>query len=119
VEPGLSKYPTVDFTENYNIPIKDIDIRLAQDEETQAVVIGEGYWSKCWKRMEGITTKTQCYEYARDTEKVYGFAFSDQTNICLVYSGIKDNTKIKLDRYNSESRLSLFDPCDEDASWFT
>lgn len=119
VEPGLSKYPTVDFTENYNIPIKDIDIRLAQDEETQAVVIGEGYWSKCWKRMEGITTKTQCYEYARDTEKVYGFAFSEQTNICLVYSGIKDNTKIKLDRYNSESRLSLFDPCDEDASWFT
>ena len=69
-------------------------------------------------RVESIHTKTACYQYALNNA-MYGFAFSDDTTTCLVYSGITDNTKIKLDRYNSESRLSLFDPCDEDASWFT
>jgi len=118
VAAGLSKYPTVDFTEDYNIPIRDIDIRLAQDEETKAVIVGDGYWSKCWERVTTITTKVGCYQYAEQQQK-YGFAFSEDTLICLVYSGITDNTKIKLDRYNSEARLSLFDPCDEDASWFT
>jgi hypothetical protein len=118
VAAGLSKYPTVDFTEDYNIPIRDIDIRLAQDEETKAVIVGDGYWSKCWERRPEITSKVGCYQYAEQQQK-YGFAFSEDTLICLVYSGITDNTKIKLDRYNSEARLSLFDPCDEDASWFT
>lgn len=118
VSAGQAKYPTVSFTEDYNIPIKDLDIRLAQDEDTQAVIIGDGYWSKCWTRVESIHTKTACYQYALNNA-MYGFAFSDDTALCMVYSGITDNTKIKLDRYNSESRLSLFDPCDEDASWFT
>ena len=118
VKPGLSKYPTVVFREDYNIPIKDIDISLAQDPDTSAVIIGDGYWSKCWSNIKGIHTKMECYTYAKNAN-VYGFSFSDETNICLVYTGIKDNTKIKLDRYNSESRLSIFDPCEEDASWFT
>lgn len=118
VKPGMAKYPTVPFTEDYNIPIKDLDIRLAQDEDTLAVIIGDGYWSKCWTRKESILDKNACYQYAQENN-MYGFAFSDETNTCLVYSGITDNTKIKLDRYNSESRLSLFDPCEEDASWFT
>ena len=118
VEPGLSKYPKVVFREDYNIPIKDINISLAEDPETSAVIIGDGYWSKCWSNIKDIHTKMGCYTYAKNAN-VYGFSFSDETNICLVYTGIKDNTKIKLDRYNSESRLSIFDPCEEDASWFT
>ena len=116
VEPGLSKYPTVSYTEDYNIPIKNIDIRLAEDEDTGSVVVGDGYWNNCWKKIDSIDTKMGCFEYARDQEKVYGFSFSTDTNICLVYSGITDNTKIKLDRFNSESRLSLFDPCDGDST---
>ena len=126
VEPGLSKYPTVSYTEEYNIPIKNIDIRLAEDdfddeeEDSSAVIVGDGYWSNCWKKIDSVKTKKSCYEYAKDTEKVYGFSFSEETEICLVYSGITDNTKIKLDRFNSESRLSLFDPCNGDnTDWIT
>lgn len=119
VEAGLSKYPTVTYTEDYNIPIKNIDIRLAEDPETESVVIGDGYWSNCWTKMD-IDTKMGCYEYARDTEKVYGFSFSESTDICLVLTGIIDNTKIKLDRFNSESRLTLFHPCEGDSTeWIT
>jgi len=119
VSPGLSRYPKVTYTEDYNIPIQDVNISLAKDKETDTVIIGDGYWSKCWKKIESIHTKMACYLHAKNSEKVYGFAFSEDTNICLVYTGIQDNTKIKLDRYNSESRLSIFDPCEEDASWFT
>jgi hypothetical protein len=124
VEPGLSKYPTVSFTEDYNIPIKNIDIRLAEDPETESVVIGDGYWSNCWHKMDAITTKIGCYEYAaavyEDKPAYYGFSFSEETNICLVLAGIIDNTKIKLDRFNSESRLTLFHPCEGDSTeWIT
>lgn len=126
VEPGLSKYPTVSYTEEYNIPIKNIDIRLAEDDfdddddESKAVIVGDGYWSNCWKKIDSVNTKKDCYEYAKDIENVYGFSFSEETEICLVYSGITDNTKIKLDRFNSESRLSLFDPCNGDnTDWIT
>ena len=117
VKPGLSRYPTVSFDEDYDVPIKDVDISLARDTDTSAVIIGDGYWSKCWERTN-ITSKTECYTHAKNAN-VYGFAFSEDTNTCLVYTGIVENTKIKLDRYNSESRLSIFDPCEEDASWFT
>ena len=119
VRPGLSRYPSVTYTEDYNIPIKDVNISLAKDVETQAVIIGAGYWSKCWQKIDSITTKMACFQHAKNTANVYGFAFSEDTNICMAYTGITDNTKIKLDRYNSESRLSIFDPCEEDASWFT
>jgi hypothetical protein len=118
VMPGQSRYPTVPYTEYYNIPIKDIDLDSALDEETGAVEIGDGVWTKCWKKIEK-NTKMECYEYARDIEKVYGFAFSENPPVCLVYTGISKNTKIKLDRFTSEQRLSLDDPCDEDADWFS
>jgi hypothetical protein len=119
VEAGLSKYPTVTYTEDYNIPIKNIDIRLAEDPETSSVVIGDGYWSNCWQKVES-DTKMGCYEYAKTTAGVYGFSYSENTNICLVLTGIIDNTKIKLDRFNSESRLTLFHPCEGDSTeWIT
>jgi hypothetical protein len=115
VEPGLSKYPTVTFTEDYNIPIKNIDIRLSEDPETEAVIVGDGYWSNCWEKISDITTKLECYKRAKDDNK-YGFSFSDETQICLVLSGLDDNTKIKLDRYNSKARLTLFQPCKGDST---
>lgn len=119
VQPGLSRYPRVNYTEKYDIPIQDIDLRLAEDEETGSVLVGDGYWSKCWTYYKDIHDKTACHNEAI-AQSVFGFAFSDeQGGTCLVYTGITDNTKIKLNMYNSESRLSLFDPCDEDASWFT
>ena len=115
VEPGLSKYPTVTFTEDYNIPIKNIDIRLSEDPETKSVIIGDGYWSNCWQKVESAKTKLACFQHAKEENK-YGFSFSDKTNICLVLTGLDDNTKIKLDRYNSESRLTLFHPCQGDST---
>jgi hypothetical protein len=118
VMPGQSKYPTVAYKEYFNIPIKDIDLSSALDEETGAVEVGDGVWTKCWKKVN-VYTKMACYEHARDIEKVYGFAFSEYPPICLVYTGISKNTKIKLDRFTSEQRLSLDDPCDEDADWIS
>jgi hypothetical protein len=117
IMPGQSKYPSVPYTEYFNIPIQDIDISQAQDEETGAVEIGNGVWTKCWSKVDR-STKLGCFEYARDNEKVYGFAFSETPAVCLVYSKITNPLKIKLDRYTSEQRLSLDDPCDIDADWF-
>ena len=116
IEPGLSAYPKVKFIESYDIPIQNADVRLALDDTTGAVEIGTGIWTKCWTRAPNIHTKLACYEEAK--KKNYGFAFSETTQVCLIYSGITDPTKIKLDKYNSNTRLSLDDPCDENAEWF-
>jgi len=116
--PKQSKYPTIPYKEYYNTPIRDIDIDSVLDQETGSVVVGDGVWTKCWKKVEK-QTKSECYNHAKFIDKVYGFAFSDDPPVCLIYTGISKNTNIKLDRFTNEQRLSLDDPCDEDADWIT
>ena len=95
---GLSNYPKVDFIEEYDIPIQNVDIRLAIDQDTGAVEVGQGLWTRCWTRKPHIQTKIGCYEEAKKNH--YGFAFSEDTKVCLIYTGITDPTKIKLDKYD-------------------
>ena len=118
VRPGQSRYTMVTFTRHFNIPIKNIDITAAKDETTNAVIIGDGYWSKCWKKKDA-TTKSECFEKAQE-EKTFGFAWSEENNICLVYTGITDPANIQLNRYTSESRRSLLNPCQDQkhVKWF-
>jgi len=108
----------VTFTRHFNIPIKNIDITAAKDETTKAVIIGDGYWSKCWKK-KAATTKSECYGKAKE-ENTYGFAWSEEKHICLVYTGITDPANIQLNRYTSESRRSLLNPCQDQkhVKWF-
>jgi len=117
VKPGLAKYPTVIYSETYDMPIDDIDLSLSTDVDTNSIIIGNGLWDNCWKRYKNITTKTACKEQAVK-DKVYGFAFSD-TNVCIVYHKMNDPTKIKLGRYNSESRRTLFNPCGISTKWIS
>jgi len=118
VRPGQSRYTMVTFTRHFNIPIKNIDITAAKDETTKAVIIGDGYWSKCWKK-KAATTKSECYGKAKE-ENTYGFAWSEEKHICLVYTGITDPANIQLNRYTSESRRSLLNPCQDQkhVKWF-
>ena len=114
-----SKYPTVQYTEMYDIPIENIDISLAKDEETQSVIIGRGLWTSCWIRDRTATTKKECYDHARSSDtRALGFAFSEDERVCLIYHKLTDPTRIKLGRYNSESRLSIFHPCNTDDSTY-
>ena len=115
--PGLSRYPTVEYIEEYNVPIQDADLTIVEDRETGAVEIGNGIWTKCWTYMPNLNTKVGCFEEAKKSN--YGFAFSEVTNTCLIYTGITDASKIQLDKYTDETRLSQHDPCTRDASWFT
>lgn len=119
VNPNQAKYPSVSFTEEYNIPIQNADVTLAKDEETGAVNVGNGIWTQCWTRRPNIHTKMECYEEAKKHN--YGFAFSEATNICLIYTGITDANKIRLDKYNSETRLTKNNPCQQQSEtiWFT
>ena len=117
VEPGLAKYPSVTYSETYDMPIDDIDLSLSTDVETDSIIIGNGLWDNCWKRYKDITTKKGCKDQAVK-DKVYGFAFSDK-NVCIVYHKMKDPTKIKLGRYNSESRRTLFNPCGNSTKWIS
>ena len=117
VEPGLAKYPSVTYSETYDMPIDNIDLSLSTDEETESIIIGNGLWDNCWKRYKNITTKKGCKEQAVN-DKVYGFAFSN-TNVCIVYHKMNDPTKIKLGRYNSESRRTLFNPCGNSTTWIS
>ena len=117
VLPGLANYPKVDFVEEYDIPIQNVDIQLAVDKDTGSVEVGHGIWTHCWTRKPHIQTKIECYEEAE--KQHYGFAFSEDTKVCLIYTGITDPTKIKLDKYNSNARLSLDDPCQKNALWIT
>jgi len=117
VEMGQSKYPTVSYHEEYNIPIESADLNAVRDEETDTIKIGQGVWTNCWTHIPNIHTKTECYEEAKKTH--FGFAFSDETSTCLVYTGITDPTRIKLNEYTDETRLSLNHPCSMDSRWFT
>ena len=118
VKPGLAKYPSVLYSETYDMPIDNIDLSLSTDADTNSIVIGNGLWSNCWKRYKNITTKKGCKEQAV-TDKVYGFAFSDDEKICIVYHEMDDANKIKLGRYNSESRRTLFNPCGITTKWIS
>tara|TARA_B110000285_G_scaffold157236_1_gene175412 strand:+ start:3411 stop:12833 length:9423 start_codon:yes stop_codon:yes gene_type:complete len=120
VTPGLAKYPSVTYYETYDMPIDDIDLSLSTDTETNSIIIGNGLWDNCWKRYKNITTKKGCKEQAVK-DKVYGFAFSDNSdkNVCIVYYKMNDPTKIKLGRYNSESRRTLFNPCGNSTKWIS
>jgi hypothetical protein len=113
-----SKYPTVEFEETYDIPIEDIDLSLAKDDITPSIKIGSGLWSNCWIRGSS-TTKMDCYNEAKGNNS-FGFAFSDddEVPVCLVYYKITDQSKIKLGRYNSEARRTLFNPCNSENTYW-
>ena len=121
-----SKYPTVEFEEIYDIPIENIDLSLAKDEDTSAIIIGSGMWTNCWVKGESMT-KMDCYNEAIGNNS-YGFAFSEDSTehsddveeipVCLIYHKITDQNRIKLGRYNSEARRTIFQPCEsEDTYW--
>lgn len=118
VKPGLAKYPSVSYSETYDMPINNIDLSLSTDADTNSIIIGNGLWSNCWKRYKNIRTKKDCKDQAV-TDKVYGFAFSDDEKICIVYHEMDDANKIKLGRYNSESRRTLFNPCGITTKWIS
>ena len=113
-----SKYPTIEYEEIYDIPIKDIDLSLAEDDETPSIKIGSGIWTNCWVKGTSMT-KIDCYNEAKGNNS-YGFAFSDDDEIpvCLVYYKITDQSKIKLGRYNSEARRTLFNPCNSENTYW-
>lgn len=116
VKSGMPQYPTVGYIEKYDVPIVNLDISLAKDEDTDSVVIGSGLWTKCWKR--GVAkTKKDCRDEA-EAAGFFGFAWSSEQKICIIYNGIGDSKKIKLGRYNSVQRLTLFHPCNDNlATW--
>lgn len=123
IDEKRSKYPTVEFEEIYDIPIENIDLSLAQDDVTPSVIIGSGLWSNCWVKGQS-TTKVECYNEAYNNNS-WGFAFSDDTEdtevpmpVCLIYYKITDQTKIKLGRYNSEARRTLFHPCNSETTYW-
>jgi len=113
-----SKYPTIEYEEIYDIPIENIDLSLAKDDETPSIKIGSGLWTNCWVKGTS-TTKVNCYNEAKGN-KSFGFAFSDddEVPVCLVYYKITDQTKIKLGRYNSEARRTLFNPCNSENTYW-
>ena len=114
IQPGMSKYPSVSYTEMYDIPIDEIDLSLSTDVDTSSTIIGNGLWTNCWTR-ENVTTKTECKNKAVQ-HNCYGFGFSDDEKICIIYHKIKDTNQIQLSKYNSESRLSLYNPCDNNST---
>ena len=118
----LSKFPSALWTQVYDIPLENIDLSLAKDEDVpQAVVIGNGLWTRCWEKVDAVS-KQDCYLKAKE-RGVYGFAYSEDKDsedkhVCIVYKELKDPSKIKLGKYNSEGRLSLFQPCENsDTKW--
>jgi hypothetical protein len=117
VQPGQSKYPTVKYTEEYNIPIQNANLNVVRDDVTGTVQVGAGVWTNCWTHMPNIHTKLECYQKSTE-DASYGFAFSDVTGTCLVYTGITDPTKIKLNEYTDETRLTSNHPCTEASRWF-
>jgi hypothetical protein len=116
IRPGMSKYPSVPYSEVYDIQIDNIDLSLTTDETTSSIIIGNGLWENCWQRERAVTTKLGCKRKAEE-KSCFGFAFSDDEQVCIVYHKMKDASKIKLGRYNSESRLTLFNPCGPNTKW--
>ena len=116
ISSNRAQYPRIQYTETYDIPIEDIDLSLAKDDETPSVIIGSGLWTQCWTRVDAAS-KIECYEKARDAG-TYGFGYSEDENVCLVYHELTDPTRIKLGRYNSESRLNIFQPCNTENTYW-
>ena len=122
LKPGLSRYPAVSYTEHYNAPLKDVDISSATDNETQAVVVGNGIWTNCWERVGSNMTKLECYNAANThVPRVYGFAHSDEDGTCLIYIRITDPSQIQLNEFSSQAKLTTKQPCGDNSGtrWFT
>ena len=108
-----SRYPSASYREHYNGPIQNIDISRAVDADTGAINVGNGIWTNCWTR-NPATTKVGCKEAAANNG-AYGFAFHG--SVCIIYSGITNPNNIQLNRFNSETSKTIYEPCDSDATW--
>ena len=107
----MSKFPSVTWDEVYDIPLENIDLSLVKDEDIpEAVIIGNGLWTRCWEKVDA-TSKSDCYSKAKQAG-VYGFAYAEDENVCIVYKHLKKPEKVKLGKYNSENRLTEFHPCE-------
>ena len=80
-------------------------------------------WTNCWVKTES-TTKIDCYNEAKGNNS-YGFAFSEDSTeeeeeipVCLIYHKIIDQNRIKLGRYNSEARRTIFQPCESENTYW-
>ena len=67
-----------------------------------------------------ICNKLSCYLWAKERDR-FGFAWSENENICLVYNKIKSGKDIKLDKWNTDTGRTDFNPCKESPKtiWFT
>lgn len=108
-----SRYPSASYHEHYNGPIQNIDLSRAVDVETGAVNVGKGIWTNCWTR-SSATTKTGCKQ-AAESNGAYGFAYHN--SVCIIYTGITNPNNIQLNRFNSETSKTIYEPCDNDATW--
>ena len=109
VGPRQSKYPRVSLKTTYNIAVTDVIVQQQRDIETQSVPVGNGVWTNCWERAEGVQTKMDCFNTCK--QNWYGFAFVERSPaVCLCYHIHKDD--IQLDKYYSADRRSTYNPCD-------
>lgn len=106
IRPRQSKYPRVNLKTTYNIAVTDV-IEYTE----MGVQVGNGVWTNCWERANGPTTKSECFMECQ-TQNWYGFAFASGTGgpVCLCYHIDKDD--IQLDKYYSEDRRTVYNPCD-------
>ena len=67
-----------------------------------------------------LCNKLGCYLYAKDNNR-FGFAWSDESNTCLVYNKINSGKDIKLDKWNTDVGKTDFNPCSDSQKtiWFT
>lgn len=114
---GQSTYPKVTFTEKFDPPFQSVDLSQATDSDTGAVIAGDGLWTHCWTRVSA-TTKEECHAAATNSvPPSYGFAFSEDTHVCVVYTGITEPNKIQLDKMNSDTSRTIHHPCVNNAVW--
>ena len=110
VRPRQAKYPRVNLKTTYNIAVTDVIAQNQKDEDTQSIPVGNGVWTNCWERVEGETTKIGCFKECQQ-QNWYGFAFVGGSDaVCLCYHIHKDD--IQLDKYYSEDRRTIYNPCD-------
>ena len=108
-----SRYPSASYREYYNGPIKNIDLSSALDADTGAVIVGKGIWTNCWTRVSA-STKIDCQQEAKNNGG-YGFAFHN--SVCIIYTGITNPNNIQINKFNSETGKTIYEPCDGDATW--
>lgn len=104
-----TNYPMVQFTTEYDIPISNVDLAAVRDEEEpEALKIGNGIWTNCWDKIEA-TGKTDCMNKCKQKGN-HGFAFTDTGPVCLCYDIAADD--IQLHKYYSDTAKTNFNPCD-------